>query len=79
MRHPQYVAFALIMFGFLLQWPTLVTLIMFPILVLLYARLAKKEERDMVAEFGQDYDLYRGRTPAFIPRFGRRQVNAGPR
>ena len=32
-RHPQYVAFILIMFGFLLQWPTVVTLIMFPVLV----------------------------------------------
>ncbi|MGE5652162.1 MAG: methyltransferase family protein, partial [Bacillota bacterium] len=45
MRHPQYVAFVLIMFGFLLQWPTLITLLMFPILVVVYARLAQSEER----------------------------------
>jgi methanethiol S-methyltransferase len=75
-RHPQYVAFVLIMFGFLLQWPTLVTLMMFPVLVLVYARLAKAEERDMVAEFGQDYAQYRRRTPAFIPAFGSKDVNA---
>lgn len=75
-RHPQYVAFVFIMFGFLLQWPTLVTLIMFPILVVVYARLAKTEEHDMVAEFGQEYEEYRRRTPAFIPNFGREDISA---
>lgn len=75
-RHPQYVAFVLIMFGFLLQWPTLVTLVMFPVLVIVYARLAKSEERDMVAEFGHEYEQYRSRTPAFIPAFGHTDANA---
>ena len=78
MRHPQYVAFVLIMFGFLLQWPTLVTLLMFPILVLVYARLAKTEERDMVAEFGLEYEQYRRQTPAFIPSFSRKNVKVNP-
>ncbi len=68
MRHPQYVGFVLIMFGFLLQWPTLLTLVMFPILVWVYARLAKAEERDSIAEFGSEYERYRNRTPAFIPK-----------
>lgn len=78
MRHPQYVAFVLIMFGFLLQWPTIVTLLMFPILVFVYARLARTEERDMVAEFGPEYEQYRRRTPAFIPTFGSRGADARP-
>lgn len=77
LRHPQYVAFVLIMFGFLLQWPTLVTLLMFPVLVLVYARLAKSEEQDMVAAFGEEYEAYRRRTPAFIPKFGRKSVTPG--
>ncbi len=67
LRHPQYVAFVLIMFGFLLQWPTLVTLIMFPILVYMYIRLARREERDALAEFGDEYGNYMQRTPAFLP------------
>lgn len=75
-RHPQYVAFVLIMFGFLLQWPTLVTLGMFPVLVIVYARLAKSEERDMAAEFGREYEQYRSRTPAFIPAFGHTDASA---
>jgi protein-S-isoprenylcysteine O-methyltransferase Ste14 len=75
-RHPQYVAFVLIMFGFLLQWPTLVTLAMFPVLVLVYARLAKREEQDMVDEFGQSYLQYRANTPAFIPAFGQKSVGS---
>ncbi|MDH4581589.1 isoprenylcysteine carboxylmethyltransferase family protein [Pseudomonas sp. BN415] len=75
-RHPQYVGFVLIMFGFLLQWPTLITLIMFPILLVMYALLAKSEERDMTARFGADYLAYRERTPAFLPRPGSRRSNA---
>jgi protein-S-isoprenylcysteine O-methyltransferase Ste14 len=69
-RHPQYVGFVLIMFGFLLQWPTLVTLTMFPILVYMYARLARREEQEVLAEFGDEYRSYMARTPAFIPRLG---------
>jgi len=69
-RHPQYVGFVLIMTGFLLQWPTLVTLSMFPILVFMYARLAKREQVEMLAQFGEEYRNYMARVPAFIPKFG---------
>ena len=71
-RHPQYVGFVLIMFGFLLQWPTLITLIMFPILVTMYTRLARREERESLAEFGEEYAHYVAVTPAFIPSVGAR-------
>lgn len=67
-RHPQYVAFIAIMFGFLLQWPTLVTLVMFPILVTLYVKLAHREEHDARARFGDTWDHYAAQTPAFVPR-----------
>ncbi len=67
-RHPQYAAFVIIMFGFLLQWPTLVTLAMFPVLAWMYARLARAEEKDAAAEFGEEYAAYAARTPAFFPR-----------
>ena len=70
MRHPQYLAFIAIMFGFLLQWPTLPTLVMFPILVVVYVRLAKFEEHEAIAEFGSAYLDYMVKTPAFLP-FGR--------
>lgn len=70
LRHPQYVGLILIMFGFLLQWPTLVTLVMFPILVTMYVLLAKREERESEAEFGDEYRLYANTTPAFFPRWG---------
>lgn len=73
-RHPQYVAFILIMFGFLLQWPTIITLAMFPILVVVYARLAISEERDAVAQFGAAYEEYRRQVPAFIPTSGRHEL-----
>ena len=69
-RHPQYAGFVSIMFGFLMQWPTLITLTMFPILVYMYARLARREEQDVLAEFGDEYRRYMARTPAFLPRLG---------
>ena len=58
------------MTGFLFQWPTLVTLVMFPILVVMYVRLARREEWDARAEFGDAYAQYAANTPAFFPRFG---------
>ena len=73
-RHPQYVGFLLIMAGFLLQWPTLLTLLMFPILTFAYTRLAISEEREVRAEFGVDYEEYAARTPRFLPHFRHRRV-----
>ena len=52
-RHPQYVGFVLIMIGFLVQWPTLLTLLMFPVLMYMYVRLARREEREVAREFGE--------------------------
>jgi protein-S-isoprenylcysteine O-methyltransferase Ste14 len=70
-RHPQYVGFVMIMFGFLLQWPTLLTLAMFPVLVWMYVRLARAEERDALAGFGDAYRRYAARVAAFIPRLAK--------
>jgi len=73
-RHPQYVAFVLILLGFLLQWPTLLTLLMFPVLLVMYGRLAVTEEAEMHAQFGAAFDAYAQRTPRFFPRFDRRST-----
>jgi methanethiol S-methyltransferase len=70
-RHPQYVGFILVMFGFLLQWPTLLTLAMFPVLVWMYVRLARSEEREAISTFGEAYRQYARSVPAFIPRLGK--------
>jgi protein-S-isoprenylcysteine O-methyltransferase Ste14 len=68
-RHPQYVAFVLILLGFLLQWPTLLTLLMFPVLLVMYGHLAVTEEAEMRAQFGTEFDTYAMHTPRFFPRF----------
>lgn len=67
MQHPQYLGFILIMTGFLFQWPTLLTLAMYPVLVYMYVRLAKSEEKAAEAEFGEQWGQYARRTPRFIP------------
>ena len=68
-RHPQYVGFILVMFGFLLQWPTILTLAMFPLLVWMYVRLAHTEEHEALETFGNAYRRYVQRVPGVIPRF----------
>ncbi len=77
-RHPQYAGFVLIMFGFLLQWPTLLTLIMFPVLVWMYIKLAKSEEADAEKEFGDAWSVYAKETPAFIPKWDTSKVATSP-
>jgi protein-S-isoprenylcysteine O-methyltransferase Ste14 len=67
-RHPQYIGFIVIIFGFLLQWPTLLTLLMFPLLVAMYVHLARTEEAEVRRIFGPAYDSYAAVTPAWFPR-----------
>jgi protein-S-isoprenylcysteine O-methyltransferase Ste14 len=67
-RHPQYVGLFLIMFGWFLHWPTLLTLIIFPILVGVYYRLALREEKGLEEAFGDEYVRYKAQTPRFFPR-----------
>ena len=70
-RHPQYVGFILVMLGFLVQWPTILTLAMFPVLTFMYVKLARGEEREALASFGDDYRKYMNEVPPFFPRLGR--------
>ena len=71
LRHPQYAGFALVMVGFLLQWPTLATLVMFPVLMLVYRRLAIREECEVAERFGAEWERYARATPRFVPRLQR--------
>ena len=71
-RHPQYLGFIGILVGFLLQWPTLLTLLMFPVLVVMYLQLARREEQEALATFGDTYRCYMATTPSWIPRLSGR-------
>lgn len=66
-RHPQYLALAAMMLGFVVQGPTLLTLILLPGLVYAYLRLARREESETLVEFGPAYATYMRRTPRFVP------------
>ena len=69
------LAFVLVLLGFLLQWPTLLTLLMFPVLLVMYGRLAATEEREMQTRFGTVFEHYAAQTPRFIPRLTSRSVS----
>lgn len=66
-RHPQYTGFFLMTLGMLLEWATLPMLLMWPVLMAIYYRLARREEADMRAEFGMAYDEYAEKTGMFFP------------
>lgn len=84
-RHPQYAGLFLITVGMLVQWPTIVTAATWPVLIVVYSRLARREEREAEAHFGDAYRAYRAQVPMFVPRFGARSAadarpaDAGPR
>lgn len=67
-RHPQYSALFLITLGMLVQWPTIITLAMWPILMLMYYRLARREEKEMESRFNDTYIAYKRQVPMFLPR-----------
>lgn len=67
-RHPQYTGIFLAIFGQLIHWPTIPTLVLFPVIVWAYYRLSKKEEQQMMQKFGEAYESYRQRAPMFFPR-----------
>ena len=69
-RHPQYTGIMLAVVGQLVHWPTIPTLVLFPVIALIYVRLARKEERRLVEQFGDEYVAYRQRVPMFFPRWG---------
>ncbi len=70
-RHPQYSGLFLVMIGMLIQWPTIITALMFPVLVYVYYRLSKREEAEVLKIFEGEYWEYMKKTPMFIPRFHR--------
>jgi protein-S-isoprenylcysteine O-methyltransferase Ste14 len=72
-RHPQYSGLFIIMISMLIQWPTIITALMFPVLIFVYYRLSKKEESEMIKTFGDEYKRYMGKTPMFIPRFSEKR------
>ena len=67
-RHPQYLGLILIIIGFNVQWPTFPTLIMAPILIFMYLRLVRVEDRELAEEFGTVFEVYQKRVPAFMPK-----------
>ncbi|OPY60385.1 MAG: Isoprenylcysteine carboxyl methyltransferase (ICMT) family protein [Syntrophorhabdaceae bacterium PtaU1.Bin034] len=76
-RHPQYSGLFLVMVGMLIQWPTIVTALMFPVLLIVYHRLARKEEAKMIEQEGDAYRQYVERTPMFVPRMRRAGLKSG--
>lgn len=74
-RHPQYAGLFLAILGSLIWWPSAITMLMAPVLLWNYYRLARREERELEAQFGEAYRQYRERVPAFVPRLSGRRLD----
>jgi len=68
LRHPQYLGLILLVLGFNIQWPTVLTLAMAPLLLVMYVRLARREDQELAARFRDQFTAYASRVPAFWPR-----------
>lgn len=66
-RHPQYTGLLLLSLGMLIEWATIPLILFYPVMIFIYVRLAKREEKDMLSEFGEDYKTYKNNTKMFIP------------
>lgn len=77
-RHPQYLGLILVLVAFNIQWPTLLTLLMAPLLIVAYVRQARREDAELETRFGAAFAHYAARVPAFIPRFRRRSARTAP-
>ncbi|GGY71181.1 methyltransferase family protein [Marinobacter zhanjiangensis] len=70
-RHPQYTGLFIALFGEgVVHWPTLFSIGLFPVIVLIYVWLAYREEKQVIARFGDAYRAYQRQVPMFIPRWG---------
>jgi protein-S-isoprenylcysteine O-methyltransferase Ste14 len=67
-RHPQYLGFLLLTLGMNLEWTTIFTLLLWPVLVFVYHGLAKKEDEEVEEQFGEEFRKYKRTVPMFIPR-----------
>ena len=73
-RHPQYTGLFIALFGEgVVHWPTLFSVGLFPVIVLAFTWLARKEERAMLDQFGENYRTYQHQVPMFVPRWGQWQ------
>ena len=73
-RNPQYIGFLLITLGLNIQWLTIITFLLWPALVLLYYRLAKTEEKEIEAKFGDEFRKYKQEVPRFLPRIPKKKT-----
>jgi protein-S-isoprenylcysteine O-methyltransferase Ste14 len=71
LRHPLYLGLILIILALNIQWPTLPTLLMAPVLIGMYVRLAQREDKELAMAFGPAFAAYVAKTPAFRPRRAR--------
>ena len=67
-RHPQYTGLFLITLGMMFEWLTIPQLLLWPVIIAIYVRLALKEERDMEEEFGSEFLAYKDETGMFLPK-----------
>jgi protein-S-isoprenylcysteine O-methyltransferase Ste14 len=68
MRHPQYLGFIMVATGLLGLWPTMLTILLYPPLVLIYWRQANAEDKELFKKHGAKFIRYKEETYGFLPK-----------
>jgi protein-S-isoprenylcysteine O-methyltransferase Ste14 len=69
LRHPQYLGIILVAGGWLVHWPTIPGAVLWPLLVGLYYRLSRREDKYLAETFGRQYSEYAAKTPMLFPKW----------
>jgi protein-S-isoprenylcysteine O-methyltransferase Ste14 len=67
-RHPQYLGWILAHIGMSILFSVSYSMLFTPVLIALIYLISKKEEQELIKEFGKEYEDYEKRVPMLIPR-----------
>ena len=73
-RHPQYLGGLLAHVGISFLLSAWYSLLSTPLMTLLVYLISKKEEEELIKEFGKEYEDYKKRVPMFLPKLDARRV-----
>jgi len=66
-RHPQYFGWGLVQVGMSILFRAWYSMLFTPVLLVLIYLISKKEEDELIKEFGKEYEDYQKKVPMLIP------------
>jgi len=67
-RHPQYLGGLLAHLGISILLSAFYSLLLTPMIIAVVYLISRKEEKEILKEFGKEYEDYRGKVPMLVPK-----------